>query len=146
MLGLTVETRKLEGNKTLSGDLARHIRSHYREGKIAIVTDRPTALMSAVSKQWHKIIRQTERERSSTLNPRKSMLDEELASLQQVSFSAKLPIYDPQANVCFATANQFLQAPPICRTLYITYGIEKHEQYMLTAWMPPRGLVVFYGG
>lgn len=145
MIGLSVENRKLIGSKTLSGDLAHHILCHYRGGKIAVVADRPLGLMSSVSKKWHELIRQTARERSSTLSPRRMELEEELNRLKRVSFTIEPPIYDPQADVCFATAEQFLQAPPICQTLYITYKIERHEQYMLAAWMPPRGLVVLYG-
>jgi hypothetical protein len=146
MLGLGIENRKLVGAKTLSGDLAVHIQHRYKDGKIAIVTDKPTALMSATCKQWQKIIRHVARERSSMLNPRKAELDEELARLKQVTFTAKLPIYDPQADVSFAAVEQFLKAPPICCTLYIACGIERHELYLVTSWMPPGGLVVSYGG
>jgi hypothetical protein len=124
--------------------LAHHILHRYQKGKIAVVTDKPAALMSAVSKQWQRIIRQTARERSSTLNPRKSVLDEELGILQKVTFTAKLPNYDPQADVCFATVEHFLQAPPICQTIYIIGDVQAHERYMLVSWMPPRGLVVIY--
>lgn len=145
MLGLGIENRKLIGSKTLSGDLAVHIQNRYKAGKIAVVADKPTALMSATCRQWRKVIRHAARERSSTLNPRKTELDEELARLQRVTFTAKLPVYDPQADVSFATTEQFLQAPPICCTVYITCGIERHELYLLTSWMPPGGLVVSYG-
>lgn len=144
MIGLVTESRKLEASKPLSKDLAHHIQAHYRTGKIAIVTDKPVALMSAVKKQWMKIIRQAARERSSTLNPRKLEIGEELERLQHVTFTATPPIYDPQADICFATVEQFIQAAPVCRTLYITCGVERHEQYMLASWMPPHGLVVIY--
>jgi hypothetical protein len=144
MIGLVTESRRLEKSKPLSKDLARHILTRYRTGKIAVVTDRPISLMSAARKQWMKIIRQTARERSSTLNPRKIEIGEELERLQHVTFTATPPIYDPQADICFATIEQFLQAAPVCRTLYITCGAEKHELYMLASWMPPRGLVVIY--
>ena len=144
MLGLGIENRKLIGAKTLSGDLAVHIQRRYKAGKIAVATDKPTALMSATCKQWQKVIRHAARERSSTLNPRKAELDEELARLRRVTFTAKLPVYDPQADVSFATVEQFLQAPPICCTLYITCGIERHELYLLSSWMLPGGLVISY--
>lgn len=144
MVGLNMETRKLEGTKALSVDLARQILSHFNDGKIAIVTDKPLPLLSATRKQWQKIIRQAERKRSSVLNPRKFEIEGELAHLRRMTFTAKSPTDDPQGEVSFATTEQFLQAPPICQTLYITCGIERHELYMLTAWMPPHGLVVFY--
>lgn len=119
--------------------LARQI-----QGRVAVVTDRPIPLMSATRKQWLKIIRHVERERSSTLSARRFELTDELAYLKNVTFTAERPIADPQASICFATVEDFLQAPPICNTLYITCQIERHEQYMLASWMPPRSLVVVY--
>jgi hypothetical protein len=144
MQGLNIEQRRLEGTKTLSADLAQHILRRYYDGKIAVITDRPNVLISSVRKQWLRLIRQKARERSSTLNPRKSELDWELLRLQGVIFTAQLPIYDSHANVCFATIEQFLQAPPVSRTLYITHDIERHELYTVAAWMPAPGLVVIY--
>jgi hypothetical protein len=144
MLGLSIENRKLKAGKSLSGDLANHIRHRYNHGKIAIITPKPVPLMSATRKQWQGIIRQIARQRSSTLNPRRIEFDNELMHLQQLAFTAIEPIHDPQSNVSFATIEQFLVAPPICHTLYITCHIEKHELYMATAWIPPHGLVVFY--
>ena len=143
MIGLSSEIREL-GNTTLSYDLAHHMLARQLQGRIAVVTDRPVPLMSAVRKQWLKIIRHMERERSSTLSVRRLELADELVRLESVTFTAERPINDPQASICFANVEDFLQAPPVCNTLYITRRIERHEQYMLASWMPPRGLVVVY--
>src|SRR5215213_5231714 len=88
MIGLSVEGRRLDGSNPLSKDLARHMLTRYKSGKIAVVTDRPVVLMSATRKQWVKIIRRTARERSSTLNPRKQEISSELERLQSVAFTA----------------------------------------------------------
>lgn len=143
MTGLILEERELPDTKTLSWDIAHHILGRHSSGKIAVVTDKPTPLMSAARKQWLKIIRRKERERSSTLR-HKYELTEELERLREVSFTARPPFDDLEADISFATVEQFLQAPPICHTLYITYSIERHEQYLLASWMPPRALVVVY--
>jgi hypothetical protein len=143
MIGLYCEHRRLN-HGTLSHDLARHMLTQVERGKVAIVTDRPVVLMSAVRKQWMKIVRQFERERSSTLAKRKEELVLDLERLRSVTFTATSPLEDPQANISFGTTEDFLQAPPTCRTLYIVCTVEKHEQHMLASWMPPRGLVVVY--
>lgn len=143
MIGLSSEIRELSGT-TLSHDLTQHMLAHQIQGRIAIVTDRPVPLMSAVRKQWIKIIRHLERERASTLSLRRLELTDELARLKNVTFTVERPISDPQASICFATVEDFLQAPPVCNTLYIACKVERHKQYMLASWMPPHGLVVIY--
>jgi hypothetical protein len=144
-IGLTVEHRKLEGSDLLSKDLACHIAEQCLKGTVAIVTERPIPLMSVTRKQWLKLIRKIERARSSTLNhEQRKSLSNDILYLENVTFSAKKPLKDPTASVCFATAKKSLLAPPICQTLYITTSTEKHERYMLTSWMPTNGLVVIY--
>lgn len=145
MTGLYSEKRTLKDTTSLSFDLASHIFGRMVDGKIAVVTDRPTALMSATRKQWLRLIRLKQRGLSSTLSPhRKLEFTHDLECLRSITFTSQPPVTDPQADISFATVEQFLQAPPICKTLYITGGVERHEQYMLASWMPPHGLVVLY--
>jgi hypothetical protein len=121
------------------------IAGRLAHGKIAVVADRPTALMSATRKQWLRLIRLKQREWSSTLSTERRLeLTHDLECLRNATFTSQPPITDPLADISFATVAQFLQAPPICKTLYITGSVERHEQYMLATWMPPSGLVVIY--
>ena len=145
MYGLRIEHRKLHDGTTLSRDLAEQIYSKVAEGEIAVVTDKPAGLLSAVRKQWFKLIRQTQREQSSTLDSaRRQSLAQRITYMQSIKFTAKQPIKDPVANVCFASAEQFIFAPPICSTLYLTAEISKRELYLLASWMPPQGVVIIY--
>jgi hypothetical protein len=144
VIGLVVERRKRE-SVVISRDLARHMAERQIKGKIAVVTTRPVSLMSAVRKQWLRLIRLAQRDQSSTLNHQHKIdLAHDILSLQSTTFSAKHPTKDPIANICFATLDQFLLAPPICSTIYITDSVKTQEQFMLTSWMPPGGLVVIY--
>ncbi len=146
MIGLYSEKRTLKDTTSLSFDLASHIFGRRVNGKVAVVTDQPAALLSATRKQWLRLIRLRQRELSSTLSPqRKLEIAHDLECLRGTTFTSQPPVTDPQADISFATVEQFLQAPPICKTLYITDGVERHEQYMLVSWMPPSGLVVIYG-
>ncbi|HET6746604.1 MAG TPA: hypothetical protein VFH06_00680 [Candidatus Saccharimonadales bacterium] len=145
MHGLFVEKYSLN-HKALSQQLARHIAAHGPQGKAAIVTDKPMTLLASVRKQWLKLIRLMERERSSTLNPvRKEQLEIHLEWMRQLSFTAKAPEDILEAGITFATADDFVRTPPDCRMIYITYSFEREKLHMLTSWMPRNGVVVIYG-
>jgi len=144
MHGLFVEKHSLD-DKPLSWQLARHICAHGPQGKIAVVTDRPEALLSATRKQWSMLLRQTENDRSSTLNPtRIDMLIGQILWLQGLTFTSKVPDDLLEADITFATADNFVRVPPVCRCVYVTYDFEREKLHMLTAWMPRNSLVVMY--
>lgn len=108
MHGLYVERRSLNGHGSLSWDLAHHMYARSLCGKIAVVTDKPRELLSATRKQWMRIYRQGLNEQASTLNtPRVLELIHILASMQSVAFSAKSPDDLSEADVTFATADNF---------------------------------------
>lgn len=141
-----VTRRQLADNRPLSKQLAYQIREDYCKGVIAIVSDHPLALMSAVRKQWLKLIRQMYRERAGTLDRQQiCRLEQSIWCMQNISFTATDPKDDPIAHISFATVEQFRLFPPMCATLYIITPVEKLDQYMLTSWMSKNGEVVIYG-
>lgn len=145
MHGLLTERYSLEG-KTLSRQLAVHIAAHGPQGKAAVVANMPIALMAATRKQWLWLIRLTENERSSTFNPvRKEQLEMHLLWMRQLRFTAKVPEDALEADITFATADEFVRTPPDCRIVYVTYDFEREKLHMLTSWMPRNGVVVIYG-
>lgn len=145
MHGLFVEKYSLN-HKPLSQQLAGHIATHGPQGKMAVVTDRPIALLASSRKRWLRLIRLVERERSSTLNPaRKEQLEIQLEWMRQLRFTAKPPGDMLEADVTFATTDDFVRTPPDCRMIYITYNFEREKLHMLTSWMPKNGVVVIYG-
>jgi len=114
-------------------------------GKIAIVTNKPKELLSATRRQWMRIYRQGMREQASTLNtPRILELIQILSRMQAITFSARSLDDLLVADVTFASADDFVRIPPVCPTVYVTYGFEREKLYMLTSWMPKNGLVVVY--
>lgn len=140
---LSVIIRELRDS--LSKDLAEEILERGLYGKIAIVTDKPVILLSATRKQWLKLTRNMQRERSSTLDAAKvAKLTQQIAWMQSCSFSAKVPDDPLEAHVTFASADNFSRIPPACRTIYVTYEFEREKLYMLTSWMPKSSLVVIY--
>lgn len=144
MHGLLTEQYSLEG-KILSRQLAMHIAAHGLQGKVAVVASMPVILLASTRKQWLRLTRLTERERSSTLNPvRKEQLEMDLAWMRQLKFSAKAPRDVLEADVTFATAEDFVRTPPDCRIVYVTYSFEREKLHILTSWVPRNGVVVLY--
>jgi hypothetical protein len=145
MHGLYVEQRSLNGHGSLSWDLAHHMYARSLCGKVAIVTDKPKELLSATRKQWMRIYRQGLNEQASSLNtPRILELIHILSHMQAMTFSAKSPDDLLQADVTFATADDFVKIPPVCPTVYVTYAFEREKLHMLTSWLPRNALVVVY--
>lgn len=144
MYGLFVKKLPLEG-KSISWHIARDICSHGLNGKVAVVTDRPEALLSTTRKQWFKLLRHTQNERSSTLNPtRIDILKGKILWMQGLSFTCRPPDDLLEANITFATADDFARVPPVCGCVYVTYNFEREKLHMLTAWMPRNAMVVIY--
>lgn len=145
MHGLFIEKYPLN-HKPLSRQLAEHIAAHGPQGKVVVVTDKAITLLATTRKYWFRLIRLTENERSSTLNPtRKEQLEVYLEWMRQLSFTAKAPEDLLEADITFATADDFVRNPPDCQMIYITYSFEREKLHMLTSWMPRNGVVVIYG-
>jgi hypothetical protein len=141
---LFIEKYQLDDG-SLSRHLTRHICSHGHNGKIAIVTDKPRTLLPAVRKQWLRLLRQAQNERAGALNPtRVDMLKQQILWMQGLSFTYKLADDLLEADVTFATADDFVRTPPICQCVYVTYGFEREKLHMLTAWMTRNSSVVIY--
>ena len=146
MHNLCIERRSLNGHGSLSWDLTRHMYARSLCGKIAVVTDKPKELLAATRKQWMRIYRQGLNEQASSLNtPRILELTYILANMQNMVFSARSPDDLLEADVTFATADDFVRMPPVCPTAYITYAFAREKLHMLTSWLPRNGLVVLYG-
>lgn len=145
MHGLYVERRTVSKITVLSQDLAHHLFTRLQRGKVVIVTPRPSGFMGAVKKQWSHVVRQAQNERSRTLDAdRIQELSNEIERMQQLSFSAKPPVDDLQADLTFATLDNLLKVPPVCYTLYVTCQVARDQLHLVSSWMPQHSLVVLY--
>lgn len=123
MIDLNVETHYIKNYSRIAEYLAQSIASHWRTGKIAVVTSNPKVLMQSTKKKW------------AELNETTGV---------SISFTAAVPQDLLDANVTFATLEDFLLAPPSCQILYITQPVERQDLYMLTGWIPRHGRVILY--
>ena len=133
-------------NSISTKDIARHLYTRVLCGKVVIVVDQPNSFLPALRKQWLKLTRKVQRERSSLLlnTTRTSELSEVIARMQSLRFTTKWPPDIELADIYIATVDQLLQWAPECLTLYVTGPVELEQLYVITAWMPKGGLVVTY--
>lgn len=142
---LYVEERPRDASRSLPWDIAHHLYARPVRGKVFVVAENPVSLMAAVSKQWYRLVRQVQRERSSTLDAKRILaLTQKTVSMQRVRFTAKDPCEEPSAQVFFATAESLAGNPPRCATLYVTHAVEASAGELLTDRMLRHGLVVRY--
>lgn len=140
-----IEYRELSDLTSLSWDIAHHMYTRYTHGSIIVVTDRPLAFLSSVSKQWYKVVRQVQRERSSTLQAsRIRELSYKGVSMEQLRMTAKLPKNQTKNDVFFVTPQDLLRNPPKCQTLYIATELANDDFARLTTGMPYHSLIVRY--
>lgn len=144
MHGLEVKYWQVSG-QSLSKDLAAQICERSMYGKIAVVADKPGSLSASTRKKWLRIIHKLEIERARTLQtrwtPEQAM---RLVRAQNLTFTAKAPTDILEADVTFATADDFIKFAPDCYTMFVTCSLPKEKLYLITAWMPKGGLVVIY--
>ena len=140
---LYIEVRPDSMRTSLSWYIAHHLYARPVQGKLFVVAEDPPTLLSAVSKQWQRIVRQVQRERSSTLNTtRIRALTQKLTGMQKLRLTAKTPEEEPNATVFFATTPALLDNPPNCHTIYVTYTLDAAVRAMITSRMMRHGLVV----
>jgi hypothetical protein len=136
-----VEHRSLQHGESLSWDIARHFFARHDRPAI-VITDAPAALMAAVSKQWQKVIRQVQRERSSSLDSSKiyelSLLT---TRMQDVHMSAGT---HNGVGLRFMRPEDVLREAPECATMYVTIFIQDAMLEKLARNMDEGGLIVLY--
>lgn len=141
MYGLTREEGSL-GSNPGTKDLARHLFTRMSCGKVVIVAEKPETMKPALRRQWVKLARKVQRERSSTLNATRVLrLSDMAARMQTMRFTTQWPD-DYQADVFIVTVDQLLSWAPDCRTMYVTCNIQLEQLHLITAMMPKGGLVV----
>lgn len=119
---LYYETRHLPTNPpaTLAADIARYIQMRQYVLPAVVVCENPTAIMSAARKQWFKATRYLQRLRASTLNAEEILrLTHVLMHMQNMQFTARTPLEQPNTAAYFISPDQLALIPPGTQTMYI---------------------------
>lgn len=112
---------------------------------MAVVAQSPDALLGEIKKSWNALKCETRREidQNKDIN-RKARLINELAYMPQCTFTSSPPIEESYEKVQVATIGQFIEWPPQCQVMFITYPVDAKDLHLATSWMPPYGLIVMY--
>lgn len=143
-----VEARKISrpnAGESIASDIMRHLYTRQYLGKAVIVCEQPIALLSAARKQWLKLARSLQRQRSSTLNADKILkYTHGIAHMQRLTFSAKTPLEQPNADIFFLAPHELGVLPAQNFTVYLTAHIGAPTARSLTAELPTDALIVDY--
>lgn len=117
-----LEQRMIESSTSLSKDLARHLFARGKQGPVAIITDTPSNLHAALRKQWMILLRQVQRERSSTLQTaRIQVLSRQIIWMQHTTFACGTT-GKKQVDIRLLTLEEYATSAISYRTIYITNG------------------------
>lgn len=142
-----LEQRKASGTSlrdNVTADITRHLYARQYLGKAVIFCEQPINTMSSARKQWLRLARSLQRQRSSTLNADKILkYTQGIAHMQHLHFSAKTPIESPSGDIFFVT-DTATRLPAQCFTLYLTVAITKPQAQQLIAQLPQHAIIVDY--
>ena len=140
-----IERRPITGNDVIGWDIAHHLFARRLQGKSIILTSNTLGLLSTVRKQWLRVTRKVQRERSSTLDVALiEQLAKTIAHMQTMTFTSQSPQDEPDADV-YVLNNEWLQDVPFdCHTFYTTEPVESARLATIEEAMPYGGLMVVY--
>lgn len=142
-----IELRKsaARGTESIAADIMRHLYSRQHLGRAVVVSDNPVAILSASRKQWLKLARSIQKQRSSTLNADKILkFTHIITRMQHMRFSAKSPIDNPDADIYFLDPSQVSVMPIHCWTVYVLNDLPEPAARAMLRLMPAEALIVDY--
>jgi len=141
-----VETHLFDTPEKISLDLARHLPQRTAVGNVVIVTDRPVVMLPVIRKRWLKVIREVERQHSSTLDrTKRDSLWREVLRLRALTFAANTAYVAPPADILF-TAAEHAQSLGTYQTLYLLSSPSATDMSALLKNLTPNGLIADYVG
>jgi hypothetical protein len=142
-----IELRKsaARGTDSTIADAMRHLHTRQHLGKTVIIHTYPAAILSPARKQWLKLTRSLQRQRSSTLNADKILkYTHGITRMQRMRFSAKTPLEQPDGDVYFLAPDELLTMPLSCWTVYVLCELDAKVAENMLLQLPRDALVVDY--
>ena len=140
-----IDIRHLPTSEHISLDLSRHLPRRAAVGPVLIICDRPTVTLSVVKKRWTSIIREVQRQYSSTLQAnKKEGLKREIIRLQNYTFATPSK-RTASTNILFATIND-VGPDDHFATIYLTIGLPHTDLLPLVQKLSVGGFLVTYSG
>jgi hypothetical protein len=130
---------------SIAADTMRHLSTRQHLGKTVIICHQPSIMLSAARKQWLKLSRLLQKERSSTLNADKILkYTHAVTRMQRMYFSAKTPFERPEADVYFLAPEAAGMLPLNCWTVYLHCSLDMEAAAGIVSQLPEEALIVDY--
>jgi hypothetical protein len=145
MNGLKIDERTVTKSLSLSGDIAQTLADRLRYGSVVVVCREPGAMLSSTMKQWHKLLRQIERQRASTIDLEKIRdYMEQLKFLRRMKMATIHDIEDPNVDVGFVSIDAAMLRAPLCHTVIVATPADREALHKITAFIPKGGAAIIY--
>lgn len=133
------------GTDSIVADMMRHLHTRQHLGKTVIVCENATVFLGPTRKQWLKLGRTIQKQRSQTLNADKILkYTHTITRMQHMRFTHRSPLDDPEAEVYFLQPDQCTVMPVHCYTVYVTTPLLPDQAQAIITQMPTETLFVDY--
>ncbi|HEU4913992.1 MAG TPA: hypothetical protein VFT16_01110 [Candidatus Saccharimonadales bacterium] len=134
-----------KGTDSIAADIMRHLHARQHLGKAVIICDQPIPMLAAARKQWLKLTRTIQKQRSSTLNADKILkYTHTITHMQHLRFTHKTPLDDPEADIYFIEPTECATMPAHCFTIYVMPSPAAETILPTIEQVPSEALVVDY--
>jgi hypothetical protein len=134
-----------KGTDSVAADIMRHLHTRQHLGKVVVVSDQPAAMLAAARKQWLKLARTIQKQRSSTLNADKILkYTHTITHMQHMRFTAKTALQDPEADVYFFDKDTCETMPLHCYSIYFTAELDTETTRHMLEQLPSEALMIDY--
>lgn len=138
------ESRKIS-NKLLCKEIANHLKFRQHLGKAIVVCEKPATLLGTTRKQWLKLARSVQNERSATINAERLLrLTNAITHMHRMQFIAKTPMHAQNAHIYFVEPKDLTDAilPVNTYSFYITCTMDKSLISHCVEQLPSNAMVV----
>ncbi|MGD8374196.1 MAG: hypothetical protein PVI21_05085 [Candidatus Woesebacteria bacterium] len=132
-------------NKLLCKEIANHLKFRQHLGKAIVVCETPSTLLGTTRKQWLKLARSVQNERSATINAERLLrLTNAITHMHKMQFIAKTPMQSQNAHVYFIDPKDLEEAilPVNTYSFYITCPINKELLNHCIEQLPSNAMIV----
>ncbi len=142
-----IELRKpsARGTESIAADVMRHLNTRQHLGKAVVVCEQPAVILSTSRKQWLRLSRSLQKQRSSTLNADKILkYTHTITRMQRMLFTTKNPLERPEGDVFFLSPDEAEVLAANCWTAYFLSTVDPKTILSMMTQLPDQALAVDY--
>lgn len=144
---LEIRQQSARGTDSIAADVMRHLHARQHLGKTVVVCSQPLDLIGPMRKQWLKLSRALQKQRSGTVNADKILkYTHNITHMQHMHFTVKSPLDQPDADIYFLKPGDINILPVHCWTIYLLSPVKLQRAEGMLLQLPSNSLIVTYQG